>query len=643
MQLVFLVAAAAALAAGAALRGPLDGIRSERGLVSLMRRERIAEDPDLALLQLAPGGLRVIAVNYLWIRSQELKQDGRLYDARQLREAICRLMPYHSGAWSFLAWDMSWNISVATHTAAERWMWVYAGIELLRDKGLAASPRDLVLYRQIAWTFFSKMGGYTDEMHQVYKQRWAEQMDRLLGGPPLTGSTADAVEAFRPVAEAPASPAALRADPAAAGFLDRLDALGVGPDLGFIKYYNRYSDDPLRGRLLPLAREEAPEGPRRETVTRIASLMSDDDLEAPRAAVVAFVRRKLLREQYRMDPEWMLKLMERYGPLDWRSVHPHAIYWATMGLYRSLGLELEDIHAGAAAAKAEAYLKDPKVRQMRMGEFNRINTERTVLGALKSLTRVGRVTYSYGRTLNPARPARPVGVSFGPDWRFIKPAHDEYVFGGAALVGAKGRLDAETNVLRDGHVVFLSDAVVQLYIGGREADARDYYETMIELLKPKGEEYDLPLRDFVFRRVFREGPGPTFDLARAAWTSAMVRMYRALARGDMDEYGASRRFALGVYRRFREEIGKAPRFQAALDPFPVVERTFLTGLLLRPLAFGLRLPLLSKSVIYNAVGPSLQAAVYPDIAPALQRECLEEGLDFEKAFPPPARALPAGP
>jgi hypothetical protein len=43
-------------------------------------------------------------------------------------------------------------------------------------------------------------------------------------------------------------------------------------------------------------------------------------------------RARLLRETYKMDPEFMKQVNERYGPLEWRLPEAHAIYWAAYGL-----------------------------------------------------------------------------------------------------------------------------------------------------------------------------------------------------------------------------------------------------------------------------------------------------------------------
>ena len=46
-------------------------------------------------------------------------------------------------------------------------------------------------------------------------------------------------------------------------------------------------------------------------------------------------RAALLRDKYKMSPEWMQEVDKIYGPLDWRLPEAHAIYWATIGMNRT--------------------------------------------------------------------------------------------------------------------------------------------------------------------------------------------------------------------------------------------------------------------------------------------------------------------
>lgn len=46
-------------------------------------------------------------------------------------------------------------------------------------------------------------------------------------------------------------------------------------------------------------------------------------------------RAALLREKFKMDPEFMKEVDDRYGPLEWRLPEAHAVYWAALGLRRA--------------------------------------------------------------------------------------------------------------------------------------------------------------------------------------------------------------------------------------------------------------------------------------------------------------------
>ena len=606
IQFVLLCVAAGALTGAAALRRPIERQRDALRLMTVTSDPGVERDPKAALLQLVPGGLRAPILTYLWIRSQDLKDKQRFYDAQQLRDLICDMMPHFAGVYAYHGWDMAWNISVSTYTPEERWMWVHNGLKLIRDKGLYYNPDDLYLYRELSWIFFNKMGQYIDEMHMVYKRRWAALMQHLLGSPPLTGSTRDVIDAFRPIVEAPDDQRVLRSDPQTAKFLDALRAAGVEPDDAFLTYYNRFSDDPRVSEF-----EWMREKPRDQRERRIARLMTDPALAAPRAKVLAFVRRKILKQRYRMDPKWMLHLMETYGPLDWRSVNAHGIYWATLGLH--------------------------KVKNLKLQSINELNTGRNVLNALKSLTAGGQIYY----TPNPDDPEMPF-IDWGPDWRFIEPTHQEYLRLGTLSAGGRDKIATDQNALRNGHINYLTHAIQQLYIGGRRELAQHYYDEMKRLLKPTEDIYKLDLHAFV-REKIREIGTPTYEAARKMWFAALRTAYRALAGGNQAQFSAYRSFAQRTYREWCDEIAsKAPRMQP--PPFETLEQEFIRDLFLRPEVTGLRIPLLVKVRLYRGLPLKTRQAIYPRIAPTLRTQCQQERIDFDKAFPapPPQAGTPGG-
>jgi hypothetical protein len=119
--------------------------------------------PPQVSLGIAMGAFRGLFVNMLWIRANNLKEDGRFYESMDLARVITKLQPRYPQVWVFHAWNMGYNISVQTHTQAERWQWVQAGINLLRDQGLPANPNDLLIHKELGWMFLHKIGGYMDE------------------------------------------------------------------------------------------------------------------------------------------------------------------------------------------------------------------------------------------------------------------------------------------------------------------------------------------------------------------------------------------------------------------------------------------------------------------------------------------------
>ncbi len=595
-----LIVAGAALTGAAMLTGPIESQRRRLKLTTVTADENIGSDPKTTLLQVAPGGLRAPLLTYLWLRSQQLKEDGKFFDARQQRDLICDLMPHFPGVWSYHAWDMAWNISVATHTPEERWMWVSNGIRLLRDRGLYYNPDNLILHKELAWIFFSKMGQYTDDMHMTYKRRWAGEMHGVLGAPPFSDSPDAAIEAFRLVAETPKSLAKLKTDTAAADFIERLAGCDVKPDEAFLNYYNRYSGAPSVSAPGWMAKE-----PTDEKDKPIANLMRAEEFAGARAKVLAFVRRKVLVEQYRMDPNWMLELMERYGPMDWRNVNSHALYWSTLGLHRSEGKGLSEINA--------------------------LNTGRIYLDSLKALVQTGQVYYSP----NPNNPEEPY-VDFLPDWRFVESAHAEYLAAERVLVrkpsGEPGELDSPDNLLRDGHINYLSNAVQQMYFGGREDLARKYYDEIKDTLKATGDVYTLDLHGFVGEKR-RQAGVPTGDMSKTLLTGALRSAYRALAGGNQSDYLRNREVAIRAYNEFLKDVAGKTRLET--PPFETIERNFLATMLIQPQALGLNVPLIVKANIYNALTISMRKEIFPIIADRLRRQCQDEGFDFDKAFPTP--------
>ncbi|MDP6541153.1 MAG: hypothetical protein QGF07_00070, partial [Phycisphaerales bacterium] len=67
-------------------------------------------------LGMSIGALRGLMVDYLWIKINQMKDDGLFYEVMADADLITKLQPRFSQVWVFHAHNMAYNISVATNT-----------------------------------------------------------------------------------------------------------------------------------------------------------------------------------------------------------------------------------------------------------------------------------------------------------------------------------------------------------------------------------------------------------------------------------------------------------------------------------------------------------------------------------------------
>lgn len=123
------------------------------------------------------GSLRAIAAEIVWFRADRLQEEGKYVELAQLASTLTFLEPHVPEVWSHSAWNLAYNISVMMPTYEDRWRWVYAAVELLRDGGLGLNPHDAQLYGELAWLFELKMGADIDDASAVYRRKWREKTD----------------------------------------------------------------------------------------------------------------------------------------------------------------------------------------------------------------------------------------------------------------------------------------------------------------------------------------------------------------------------------------------------------------------------------------------------------------------------------
>lgn len=158
-------------------------LNQQRSTLGLTRMAPLENAPPiLAFTTVALGGFRGLVANMLWIRANDMQNEDRYFEQVQLADWITKLEPTFVQVWLVQAWNMAYNISVKFRDPYDRWRWVQQGIELLRDQGIRYNPKEALLYRELAWFYQHKMGQNLDDAHLVYKNEWAREMTRALGG-----------------------------------------------------------------------------------------------------------------------------------------------------------------------------------------------------------------------------------------------------------------------------------------------------------------------------------------------------------------------------------------------------------------------------------------------------------------------------
>lgn len=159
--------------------------------------------PHVAVVTAALGTFRGLAVDVLWARADHLQYQGEYFEAQTLAQWITTLQPRFQKVWAFQAFNLAYNISVATQISTERWSWVSKAIELLRQRGIPLNPKAPQLQMELAWIFHNKIGGTNDKDHWYYKARIARDMQEVLGDMTTGRTAAEVLARFQTVVDAP--------------------------------------------------------------------------------------------------------------------------------------------------------------------------------------------------------------------------------------------------------------------------------------------------------------------------------------------------------------------------------------------------------------------------------------------------------
>ncbi len=196
--------------------------------------------------------------------------------------------------------------------------------------------------------------------------------------------------------------------------------------------------------------------------------------------IAAFARARRL-EKMHLDPRKMIALMERFGPLDWRGPHPHAIYWASEGLVVTQAYKRR-LNEARVQRGLEAHDDDRWAKGMDY-VYHDVNYDRVLYGALQNLVSRGRLLYdARGRIL----------PMVGPDYRFadamielFEDVYDRY--GDTTGPFWRGVRSAYEN--------FLKNTSIEFFYMGDLNKSRRYYERLGQ--KYPWPKYKLPYEQFI--------------------------------------------------------------------------------------------------------------------------------------------------
>lgn len=268
-----------------------------------------------------------------------------------------------------------------------------------------------------------------------------------------------------------------------------------------------------------------------------------------------------LRDHYKMDPEFMKQVDERYGPLEWRLPESHAIYWAALGLEKA-----------------------------------RENPSRTKPDDLITLRRVVyqsmQLSFQRGRLV--ANPM--LKIDLGPNLDIVPKVNAAYEE--AARDDEKNR-----DHIEKAHRNFLRDAVYFLYVNNRVADAARWWKYIGEKYPEKpvldNKVGSLPatltLDDYAVERVQEDVGETSRDRVKAMLEGLLANAYTSMAVGEDERAAGFKLLAQKVEQRY---AGKTQvRGQAIeLPPLEDIQKEVLRGMLdqQRGLPFPLRAALRTK-------------------------------------------------
>jgi hypothetical protein len=158
----------------AQLQGPIRWTREAEGLT---HPEMLVESAPNDAMLLLLGGFRAIAVDLIWVSAMNAQEEGKWHEIHMFMQLITRLQPHFAEAYIFNAWNQAYNISHETESPEEKWGWVMAGYNFLRQ-GVRRNPHLYEVKFWAGWLLFDKIAQNLDAEQRIdFTRRYMAEND----------------------------------------------------------------------------------------------------------------------------------------------------------------------------------------------------------------------------------------------------------------------------------------------------------------------------------------------------------------------------------------------------------------------------------------------------------------------------------
>lgn len=463
---------------------------------------------------------------------------------------------------------------------------------------------------------------------QEFQPRPVEQPEPEVGAPGGELSTYEiakraVAERIRRIDEAPQNLAELyERFPATRAMVVRLRELGIvlsddeltedeywhgeGLAFTFLAPYRKLTEP--GSTLARIARRVPADDPQLVQAEKIDEILQVRAGDPAGQALVRFLQRKVLLEVYKLDPAHMTYIVEHFGPLDWRSVDAHSLYWVTKGLI-----------AGGET----------------INEFrnDKTNTARLIFFSLRGLFLRSRIIFEP----DPEK----IHLSYlnlSRDLNFIEPMHQAYVRYGRLFDPDPRNVQGAGDTFRVGHVNFLTEAIWLLYFSGRQAEADRYYRYLQQTYSTDARGQPNPafaktLRDFVMDRFFESRDNPGMREIKIVIESLLYSAYAELAAGNVSDYVRLVQRAREFHTDYNRDKTDRATEGKRLPEFVFMQAdAFLTWFEQPPIV---PLETIHRVRLWRNAPLYLRQSAYDRLRLRFEEECQAWGFDVARAFPEP--------